>query len=181
MLSRTKSNAFVVAVITVFFIIGWLIGSPAADIVTQQPGGQPAPVVEPNIPAKADRTVVASQSSLSERLYQASLNWADYAEVSQPATTIEQPAPGEAIRQASLNWADFVTIEDFEMGQSSMLESIRRASLNYADYVEIANELPQPTMEDKMRQASLNWADYVEATEPAYILPEPVEGVSSPY
>ena len=172
MLSQTKSSTFVVAVLTVFFIIGWLIGSPAADTVTQQPGDQPQ-----NVPSAPDQTAIVSQPSLGEQLYQASLNWADYAEVSQPATIVEQPAPGEVIRQASLNWADFVTEENIVAGQPSMAESIRQASLNYADYVEVAEpgqELLQPTMGDKLRQVSLNWADYAAATTVENTLPEPI-------
>ncbi len=175
MLNQAKTSLYVVTLIAIFFVISLVIGATSIGTVTladQQP-------VE-HSPDKDSVTEIrepaAAQPAMGETLFEASLNWADYAEVDVhvPERAAAQPAMGETLFEASLNWADY----DEESVESGFMgKTLYEASLNWVDFTETAgpeNESPRPFMGETLRQVSRNWADYVEITQPESQLPEPL-------
>jgi hypothetical protein len=80
------------------------------------------------IPASTATSGVASpELRYLERLYQLSLNWADYAEMAQPKVAAPQLRYLEHIRQASMNWADYAqAVETASPGSSTEITRIGR-------------------------------------------------------
>src|SRR5262245_19680244 len=152
MLTLRKMDVIVIVLSAGLFLATLLINSSfvdasysTADKEMLKPVLDHPPVV---IASEAIPEVISAQLRNLERIHQASLNWADYTEVTQPRIVSPQPQNNERIYQASLNWADYT-----EAAQPKAVSS------------QLANN-------ERIYQASLNWADYTEEAQPKVAVPQ---------